>query len=228
MIHTTYARRGMVTAPHALAAQAGAAVLRDGGNAVEAMIAAAAACAVVYPHMNGLGGDGFWLISEPGRPVVSIDGSGGAGRHAVPDTYHAQGLTAVPTSGPLAAATVAGTVSGWQSALDVSSRWEGRMSLERLVEEAVWYAREGVPISSAHHRSLVRRAAVLRDHPGFAAHYLNADGSIPAEGSLHKNPALAETLEALARNGLDDFYRGAIGRALAADLTAARHAGHGR
>ncbi|WP_404382702.1 gamma-glutamyltransferase family protein [Caenispirillum salinarum] len=221
MIHTTYARRGMVTAPHALAAQAGAAVLRDGGNAVEAMIAAAATCAVVYPHMNGLGGDGFWLISEPGRPVVSIDGSGAAGRRAVPETYHAQGLTAVPGTGPLAAATVAGTISGWQSALDVSARWEGRMSLERLVEEAVWHAREGVPISSAHHRSLLRRADALRDHPGFAAHYLNADGSIPAEGSLHRNPALAQTLEGLARDGLDDFYRGAIGRALTADLTAA-------
>ncbi|MCA1941251.1 MAG: gamma-glutamyltransferase, partial [Caenispirillum bisanense] len=96
MLHTSYARRGMVTAPHALAAQAGAAVLREGGNAVEAMIAAAATCAVVYPHMNGLGGDGFWLISEPGRPVVSIDGSGAAGRRAAPETYRAEGLNAVP------------------------------------------------------------------------------------------------------------------------------------
>ena len=66
MLHSLQSRGGMVTAPHHLAAQAGAAVLREGGNAVEAMVATAAAIAVVYPHMNSLGGDGFWLIHTPG------------------------------------------------------------------------------------------------------------------------------------------------------------------
>ncbi|SOD92181.1 gamma-glutamyltransferase family protein [Caenispirillum bisanense] len=221
MLHTSYARRGMVTAPHALAAQAGAAVLREGGNAVEAMIAAAATCAVVYPHMNGLGGDGFWLISEPGRPVVSIDGSGAAGRRAAPETYRAEGLNAVPSVGPLSCATVAGTLSGWQSALELSARWEGRLGLARLLEDAVWHAREGAAVSAAEARSLARRREVLARQPGFAALFLNADGSAPAEGTLRKNPALAQTLESLARDGLDDFYRGGIGRAVAADLAAA-------
>jgi gamma-glutamyltranspeptidase/glutathione hydrolase len=68
MIHTLKALGGMQVAPHHLAAQAGRDVLRDGGNAVEAMVAAAAAIAVVYPHMNAIGGDGFWLIHEPGQP----------------------------------------------------------------------------------------------------------------------------------------------------------------
>jgi oxamate amidohydrolase len=68
MLRTTKGYSGMVTAPHHLAAQAGLEVLRDGGNAIEAMIAAAATVAVVYPHMNGLGGDGFWLIGRPGHP----------------------------------------------------------------------------------------------------------------------------------------------------------------
>jgi len=76
MIHTLKSLGGMFVAPHHLAAQAGRDVLRDGGNAVEAMVAAAAAIAVVYPHMNAIGGDGFWLIHEPGREPVAIDACG--------------------------------------------------------------------------------------------------------------------------------------------------------
>ncbi|MBT6273029.1 MAG: gamma-glutamyltransferase, partial [Chromatiales bacterium] len=79
MINTPSARRGMVTAPHHLAAQSGLAVLREGGNAVEAMVAAAASIAVVYPHMNSIGGDGFWLIRAPGKDPVGIDACGAAG-----------------------------------------------------------------------------------------------------------------------------------------------------
>ena len=71
-LFATGARQGMVTAPHRLAAEAGLSVMRDGGNAVEAMVAAAAAIAVVYPHMNGLGGDGFWLILPPGAAPIGI------------------------------------------------------------------------------------------------------------------------------------------------------------
>ncbi|GAA0594194.1 gamma-glutamyltransferase family protein [Caenispirillum bisanense] len=220
MLHTSYARRGMVTAPHALAAQAGAAVLREGGNAVEAMIAAAATCAVVYPHMNGLGGDGFWLISEPGRPVVSIDGSGAAGRKATPETYRAHGLNAVPAVGPLACATVAGTISGWQSALELSQRWDGRLGLARLLADAVWYARDGVPLTAAEALAMQPRREVLARQPGFAALCLGEDGAVPPLGSPRRNPALAETLESLVRDGLDDFYRGAVGRRIAADLAA--------
>ena len=83
MSETVVGEKGMVTAPHRAAAEAGAEVLRAGGNAVEAMIAMAAAIAVVYPHMTGIGGDAFWLIAEPGRPPKGIDGAGraGAGGH---------------------------------------------------------------------------------------------------------------------------------------------------
>ena len=70
--------RGMVTAPHALASQSALAVLREGGNAVEAMIAAAATIAVVYPHMNSIGGDGFWLIAKPGEAPRGLEGCGAA------------------------------------------------------------------------------------------------------------------------------------------------------
>ncbi|MEN8197516.1 MAG: gamma-glutamyltransferase, partial [Pseudomonadota bacterium] len=126
MLKTRRAYRGMVTAPHHLAAEAGLAVLKDGGNAVEAMVAMAAAIAVVYPHMNSIGGDGFWLISAPGEDVIGIDASGAAARAATPDFYREQGYDAIPERGPLAALTVAGAVSGWLAALEVSAQWGGK------------------------------------------------------------------------------------------------------
>src|SRR3984885_13779021 len=89
------AARGMAVAPHALASQSALAVLREGGNAVEAMIAAAATIAVVYPHMNSIGGDGFWLISRPGDEPVGIEACGVAARAATLEAYRARGLTTV-------------------------------------------------------------------------------------------------------------------------------------
>ncbi|MQX38027.1 gamma-glutamyltransferase, partial [Roseospira navarrensis] len=85
MLHTLTAGRGMMTAPHHLAARAGLRVLEDGGNAIEAMVAAAATIAVVYPHMNGLGGDAFWLVARPGRAPLSIEACGAAGRSVTPE-----------------------------------------------------------------------------------------------------------------------------------------------
>lgn len=84
MLNTPSSRRGMVTAPHHLASQAGLDILRAGGNAVEAAVAMAAMIAVVYPHMTGIGGDGFWLIAEPGRPPVAVSAAGTAGSAVTP------------------------------------------------------------------------------------------------------------------------------------------------
>lgn len=82
MLHTPKALRGMVVAPHHLAAQTGLAVLREGGNAIEATVTVAATNAVVYPHMNSIGGNNFWLIAEPGREPTGILACGGAGHGA--------------------------------------------------------------------------------------------------------------------------------------------------
>ena len=133
MLHTKRAVRGIVTAPHNLASQAGLSVLRDGGNAIEAMVASAAAIAVVYPHMNAIGGDGFWIVHEPGSAPVGIDACGAAGA-GVDDALYA-GMDAIPSRGPLAANTVAGAISGWQAALEISADWGGKLSLDRLLEE---------------------------------------------------------------------------------------------
>jgi gamma-glutamyltranspeptidase/glutathione hydrolase len=208
----------MVTAPHHLAAEAGLAVLREGGNAIEAMVAAASTIAVVYPHMNGLGGDNFWLVSEGGKPPVGIDACGGAAGLATPEYYAAHGhTTAIPSRGPLSALTVAGVVSGWQSALDISARWGGRMPASRLFADAIHYASSGFPATSTQVKNNIGKRAELEHVPGFAEQFMPG-GKNPEVGDLFKLPKLAATLEQLARAGLDDFYRGDLARQMAAEL----------
>jgi gamma-glutamyltranspeptidase/glutathione hydrolase len=216
-----YARQsggGMVVAPHHLAAAAGRDVLRDGGNAIEAMVAAAATISVVYPHMNGLGGDGFWLIHRPGeeRPLA-ISAIGAAGAGVTPALYAAQGLDAIPTRGPLAANTSAGTVAGWQAALSVPAGEGGRLPLARLLEPAIHFARDGFPASDGQIADTLAKQPELATVPGWAAVFL-PEGRVPAPGATFKQPALAETLARLAEAGLEDFYRGRLARRIAADL----------
>jgi gamma-glutamyltranspeptidase/glutathione hydrolase len=208
------ALRGIVTAPHHLAAQSGLAILREGGNAIEAAIAACATCAVAYPHMNGLGGDGFWLIHEPGKSPVCIDGSGAAGSDASLAAYRARGLKQMPDAGPLAAATVAGIVSSWQAALELSQRWEGRLPLSRLFGEAVHHAGHGVAVTEGVARALADRQAALIKQPGFAASY----GQWDRPGKVMRQPGTVALLESLARTGLDDFYRGGVAQYLAEEM----------
>src|SRR3974390_1673736 len=130
MLHTPRSRRGMVTSPHYLASEAGVRVLRGGGNAIEATIAMAAMLAVVYPHMTSIGGDGFWLIAPAGQDPIGIDACGRAAAAATPEFYRAQGhAEKIPSRGPLAANTVAGTISGWGEALRVSTTLGGKLPL---------------------------------------------------------------------------------------------------
>jgi oxamate amidohydrolase len=216
--NSSWAARGMVVAPHALAAQAGLAVLRDGGNALEAMVAAAATISVVYPHMNGIGGDSFWLVQEPGKDVVTIDACGRAAGRATVDFYRGQQLAAIPTRGPLAANTVAGTISGWALALDYGAKhWSGRVPLARLLEDAVHYAERGIVVTRSQAANTEAKLAELTDVPGFGTRFL-VDGKAPAAGSLMRQPAIAATLRQLAKYGLADFYEGELARSIAGDL----------
>ena len=207
----------MVVAPHHLASQAGLSVLREGGNAIEAMVAAASTIAAVYPHMNAIGGDGFWLISEPGSDPVAVSACGAAARKASIPFYREQGFDAIPGRGPLAALTVAGTISGWEQALEVSREWGGKMPLPRLLEEAAHYARTGVPVTVSQSDLTRSKLAELKDVPGFAETFLK-DGEVPARGDTLPNPGLAATLEQLGRAGLKDFYQGDLAASMAADL----------
>jgi oxamate amidohydrolase len=220
MLKTPRGYGGMATAPHHLAAQAGAAVMRDGGNAAEAMLAMAAAIAVVYPHMNAIGGDGFWLAAAPGEEPVAIQACGPAARRATPELYLEQGASDIPSRGPLAALTVPGTVGGWRRALELVRRWGGRMPLADLLSEAIRHGRDGIAITAGQARLTAEKLQELKDVPGFAETYFEA-GRVPSEGARLRQPALADTLDRLASAGLDDFYRGDVARALASDLEAA-------
>ncbi len=212
--------RGMVTAPHHMAAEAGRDVLRENGTATEAMVAAAAVIAVVYPHMNSIGGDGFWLIGRPGAAPIGIDASGPAAKLASRDFYREHGLAAIPTRGPMAALTVPGTIGGWKAALSHATVERGRLPLSRLLEPAIALAREGVPVTSGQVRVTSEKLEELRDLPGFSKTFLDASDRPPECGARLRQPALADTLEHLGSAGLDDFYRGDIARSMAADLDA--------
>ena len=218
MLQTPKALRGMFTAPHHLAADTGLTVLREGGNAIEAMVAAAATIAVVYPHMNSLGGDGFWLIHLPGQDEpIAIDACGGAGAKASLEFYDASGQKSIPFRGPGAANTVAGAVSGWQEALKVSAKAGGALAVERLLEEAVYYATAGTPVTESQRQFTHANLDQLRSVPGFLETFAPGD-AVPDRGELFKQARLAESLNSLGRQGLDGFYRGDLARRLAADL----------
>jgi len=208
----------MVSAPHHLAARAGLRVLEDGGNAIEAMIAAAATIVAVYPHMNALGGDNVWLLDAPGGEPIGIDACGAAAGLADIGYYRGQGLDEIPSRGPQAALTVAGALSGWQAALAVSrDQWGGTLPLERLLEDAVHYARDGIAVTRSQAEATRIKQAEVQDVPGFAETFL-MDGKAPTEGARFRQSALAATLERLGRDGLDSFYRGPLARTVAAAL----------
>jgi len=212
--------RGMAVAPHALAAQSAIGVLREGGNALEAMVSAAACIAVVYPHMNSIGGDAFWLMHVPGETPRAIDACGAAGANVTCDLYREHNVDRIPFRGGMAANTVAGTVSGWTLALDCSNDvLGGRLPLTRLLADAIHYARHGIPVTRSQHATTTAKLDGLRDQPGFAETFLH-DADVPRIGSRFHQPRLAATLQHLATTGLDDFYRGDVARSIARDLAA--------
>jgi gamma-glutamyltranspeptidase len=214
-LHSEGHRRGVVCAPHAAAVEAGRAILVDGGNALEAMVAMAATIVAVYPHMNHLGGDGFWLIREPSGRLRAIMAPGPAGRNAKPELYRDH--ETIPPRGPLAALTVPGAVAGWMLALQAAKAHGGTMPLDVLLTNAYGHARDGYQVTRSQHRLTAQHLAELLPVPGFAKTFL-VDGKTPAVGTTLKQEALAATLAHLASAGLDDFYRGDVGREIAADL----------
>jgi gamma-glutamyltranspeptidase/glutathione hydrolase len=206
-----------VAAPHGLAATAGRDILAQGGNAIEAMVAMAATIAVVYPHMNAIGGDGFWLIRDPKGRVRAIEACGYAGQGATVAAYRKLEFETIPTRGPMAALTVPGAVGGWIAALELSKALGGCLPLKHLLEAAERHAREGCAVSPSEGRYDPTADAALMRAPGFAETFL-IEGKRPEAGATRRLPRLAGTLAQLGHAGLDDFYRGDVGREIAADL----------
>ncbi|MFN4900867.1 MAG: gamma-glutamyltransferase, partial [Betaproteobacteria bacterium] len=209
----------MAVAPHSLAAESAIHVLREGGNALEAMISAAATIAVVYPHMNSIGGDGFWVINGPGGQVGGIDASGASGLKASKNWFLDRGVhDKIPFRGGVAALTVAGTVSGWGAAYELSRKHlGGRMPLSRLLSDAIFLAQQGSPVTASQAASTKAKLAELKDIPGFAETFL-INGRPPEAGSLFKQPRLAKTLQRIAKEGTESFYRGKLSKLMAHEL----------
>lgn len=199
---------GAVVSDHPLASAAGHEVLRKGGNAVDAAVTMAAVLAVVRPHMNGIGGDAFALFYDGATGGVEVlNGSGRAGALATPDFVRAAGRERMPSSGALTV-TVPGAVRMWEDAL----RRHGTITLAEALAPAVRYARDGFPVSSRLHADIAGAGRRLND--AGKAIFL-PDGEPPAVGSILRNPALAQTLEAIATGGADAYYQGAIAERLA-------------
>lgn len=209
--------KAAVAAPHIDAARAGKAVLAEGGNAIEAMLAMAATIAVVYPHMNGIGGDGFWTIREPGGRVRVIEACGFAGAKATIAAYRDGGHEIIPRRGPLAALTVPGAMGGWVLAQEFAKAIGGKLPARVLLHDAVEKARGGYRQSKSEARYKHREAETLYAAPGFATQFF-VDGKIPAAGEARRNEKLGDTLAHLADAGFADFYRGDVSREIAADL----------
>ncbi|MDU8926173.1 gamma-glutamyltransferase [Alisedimentitalea sp. MJ-SS2] len=218
MIETALGVTGGMTAPHRVATKIGADVLDAGGTAIEAMVAAAAAIAVVYPHMNGIGGDGFWLIHRKGKAPVAISACGQAAGLATPKWYAERGHEkAIPARGALAALTVPGTVGGWQAALELIDPAR-RMPLAELLSPAIDLARTGVAVTRNQSVTTGEKLDGLRDVPGFGDVYL-VEARAPEAGHRLVQAALGGTLAAIGEDSAS-YYHGDIAAAHAQFLEA--------
>jgi gamma-glutamyltranspeptidase len=220
------APRGMVATPHLLATQSGLAALRAGGNALDAAIAAAATIAVVYPHMNGLGGDNLWLIYDARtQRLRALTAVGRAARAASIEWYAARGISgALPVRGGPAALTVPAAVDGWWQAHEYSrSRMGSPVGWASLLADAIHYAREGFTASEGQRTPPPREPDLF----GERAAEVVRRGLWPLyhPDALRRGPLrqldLARTLEAVRDGGAEAFYRGDVARRLVAAAAAA-------
>jgi gamma-glutamyltranspeptidase/glutathione hydrolase len=205
-------RRGAVAANHPLAAQAGLLALRAGGNAADAAVATALALAVVEPMMSGLGGDGFYHVFDAasGRSVV-FNATGPAPLAATPERYRG----GIPRTGPMSV-SVPGMVAG----LGAMHRQFGRLKWRDLFAEAIGCARDGFGATPHYRHFAGENAAILAADRRSAAVFL-AGGAAPAVGAPIVQPDLARTLEEIAGEGAECFYRGALARRIANACAAA-------
>ena len=200
----TIAANGMAATLHPLATQVALDVLKAGGNAVDAAIAANAATAVLLPTSNGLGGDLFVIVwREDTKSLYGLNASGRSPLGLTLDALRAElpGSDTLPMVGRLAALTVPGVVDGW---FELHDRW-GTLDIETLLEPAIRYAYEGAPGRGWGARE------DLRAQPNYAETFLPG-GRGPARGELFRNPDVANTLTAIAQGGRDAFYKGSIAR----------------
>lgn len=205
-----FAQHGMVATSQPLATQIGLDILKRGGNAIDAAIAANAALGLMEPTGNGMGGDLFAIVwdAKSGK-LYGYNGSGRAPQSLSLQWFKDNGYTKVPPYGPLPV-TTPGTVDGWFA---LHGRF-GKLPMKDVLAPAIGYAREGFPVSELIAWYWNLSVPRLSKFPGFSEQF-TIDGRAPAKGEIWKNPHLANTLETLARGGRDAFYKGAIAHTIA-------------
>ena len=208
------ARRGMVATSNPLASQAGLAILRAGGNAADAAIAAAAVLNVTEPASTGIGGDCFALFFDAKtRRVSALNGSGRAPASLTAEDLRDQGLTEIDPYSPHAV-TVPGAVAGWHDLLER----HGTMKLADVLVDAIHYARDGYPVHPIFAASWKRTEPFLRSRPNTEG-YLPG-GAAPVAGQIVRLTELANTLQRIAEGGKAAFYTGPVADAIVSTLQA--------
>lgn len=203
------AKHGMAATSHPLATQIAVDILKQGGNAIDAAIAANAALGLMEPTGNGVGGDLFaivWIAKE--EKLYGLNASGRSPQSLTLPELLRRGLKEIPPYGPLPV-SVPGCVDGW---FELHGRF-GSLSMKRVLEPAIQYAEEGFPLTEVIADGWANGSKKLKTYPGFAETFM-PDGRAPRKGELFRNPRLAKTLRKIADGGRDAFYRGDIAKTI--------------
>lgn len=199
-----YAPHAMCATSHPLASQAAINILKSGGNAVDAALAASAVQAVVEPHMTGIGGDCFALLHKPGEDLIALSGVGRAPQAATAEWYSEQNLLNITERSPHVV-TVPGAIDAWCQL----SQDHGRLALSNVLKPAIDYARNGFPVAPRVAWDWAGFVDKLSQHDMTKSRYL-LNGHAPQTGDIIKLPELADTLHNIAENGRDAFYVGTL------------------
>src|SRR5450759_1672155 len=203
------ARNGMVCTSQPLATQVALDILKKGGTAIDAAIAADAVLGVVEPTGAGIGGDLFAIVwsADKGK-LYGLNGSGRSPRSLKLEYFKENRYEFVPSYGPLPV-SVPGCVDGWFEMHDMF----GRLPMKDILQPAISYAREGFPVTEVIAYALKQGTDILKEYPNIKEVYMPG-GKTPSKGEIFKNPLLANTLEKIIKGGRYEFYKGSIARSI--------------
>ena len=203
------AEHGMVATSHPLATQVGIDILKKGGNAIDAAIAANAAIGLMEPTGNGIGGDLFAILwIEKDKKLYGLNASGRSPKDLTLDYFKTEGITKIPAYGPLPV-SVPGCVDGW---FEMHDKF-GKLAMKKILDPAIRYAEDGFPVTELVSYYMHIASKTFNKYPNFKETYA-IDGLIPKKGQLFKNPDLANTLRVIAKQGRKGFYEGEIAQTI--------------
>jgi gamma-glutamyltranspeptidase/glutathione hydrolase len=199
----------MAATSHPLATQIALDILKAGGTAVDAAIAANAALGLMEPTGNGIGGDLFAIVWDPKtKKLHGLNASGRSPKSLTLEVFRQKGLETIPPHGPLPV-TVPGCVDGW---FELHGKF-GKLPMTDVLDPAIRYAREGFPLTELVAYYWQLSVPILEKWAGFSDTFM-PDGRAPRKGEIFKNPKLANTLAMIAKNGRDEFYKGDVARTI--------------